>query len=104
VLYSFFGYHQVLGCKLDAKLKASYRALDEAQAEIADLKAKTNQEIEAAIKSAKKAVMQAKAETSKAEDMLAKNVADQAAREKKIQSRLKEMSATFGGRCQKYWR
>jgi hypothetical protein len=28
VLYSFFGYHQVSGCKLDAKIKASYRALD----------------------------------------------------------------------------
>jgi hypothetical protein len=48
------------------------------QAKIANLKGKKQQEIEAAVKSVKKAMKQAKAETSKAKDMLAKNIADQA--------------------------
>jgi hypothetical protein len=67
---------------LDAKIKASNQALEEDQAEIIDLKAKKQQEIEAAVKSAKKAVAQTKADTSKVKDQLAKKDVDQAAREK----------------------
>jgi hypothetical protein len=65
--------------ELDTRLKASTRALEEAQAEIADLKAKKQQEIEAIPKSAEKAVAFAKADTSKAEEMLSNKNADQAA-------------------------
>jgi hypothetical protein len=40
--------------ELNAKLKASNQALEEAHTEIADLKAKKQQEIEAAVKSVEK--------------------------------------------------
>jgi hypothetical protein len=62
--------------ELEANLKNSNRSFEEAQDEIADLKAKKKQEIDATVKSAEKAVKQAKTQTSKAKDMLAKNIAD----------------------------
>jgi hypothetical protein len=80
------------------KLKAQTRALEEAQAESAELRAKKQQEIEAAVKSAEKVVTHAKAETSKVKDMLAKKNIDQAAQEKQVQLRLEELSASYGGR------
>jgi division protein CdvB (Snf7/Vps24/ESCRT-III family) len=43
-------------------------------------------------------VKQAKAKTSKANDMLAKNIAKQVARVKQVQSRLEEISSSFGGK------
>jgi hypothetical protein len=84
--------------ELDTRLKASSRALEEAQAEIVKLKAKKQQEIEAAIKSAERAVTHAKAETSKDEEMLSKKNADQDTREKHGQLRLEDLSASFGGK------
>jgi TRAP-type mannitol/chloroaromatic compound transport system substrate-binding protein len=68
--------------ELDTRLKGSTQALEEAQAEIPKLKAKKQQVIEADIKSAEKVVAHAKAETSKAEEILSKKTADQATLEK----------------------
>jgi hypothetical protein len=62
--------------ELDAKLKASNQALEEAQAKIADLKAKQQKEIKAAVKSVEKVVAQENADTSKAEDQFAKKDAN----------------------------
>jgi hypothetical protein len=83
---------------LDTRLKASTRALEEARTEIAKLKAKKRQEIEATVKSAEKAVAHAKARTSKTEEMLSKKNTDLVAREKRVRLRLEDLSASFGGK------
>jgi hypothetical protein len=80
--------------------KASTRALEEAQAEIANLKAKKQQEVETITKFAEKAAASSKAGTSTAEEMLLKKNSHHATREKQVQLRLEELSASFGGEVQ----
>jgi hypothetical protein len=71
--------------EVGTKLKASTQDLEEAQAQISNLEAKQKKIVEAIVKAAKKAVVEEYAQTTQAEEKLAKTLADQASREEEVQ-------------------
>jgi flagellar biosynthesis chaperone FliJ len=71
--------------ELETKLKASTQDLEEAQAQISNLEGKQKKIVEAIVKAAKKAVVEEYAQTTQAEEKLAKTLADQASREEEVQ-------------------
>jgi hypothetical protein len=84
---------------LETKLRASTQAFEEAQAQLSEFKPKQQQEIEATVKFSKQAVTHAKAQASKAEEMMSKKEADQATREEQVRLALEKLSNFFGGKC-----
>jgi hypothetical protein len=82
----------------EAKLRSSIEALQEAKSQATATEVKRKKELKAAIKGAKKAVENAKAQTAKAEDAFLKKETDQATREEGVWLRLNKLSNSLGNK------
>jgi hypothetical protein len=89
---------------LDAKLKASSKALEEAQTCLGAAEARHKEELATAKQATAQAVKEAEARAATVEDALAKVGQKQSKHEEAVVKRLDVLSTSFGSKCFLLWK